>query len=66
MMEKIVYRVEFKDNHCEIKLRNVLFRDYKDAEAYFDEKVEDNTGRYKDIKLIEFKTVETETVLIKG
>ena len=64
--EKIDYRVEFEDWFYEVPRKNVLFRDYDDAEAYYNEKVEDNTGRYRKVRLIEHKVVETETEIAWG
>lgn len=65
-MNRTVYRVEYNDRDYEVKSRNALFNDYDNAESYFNEKVEDNTGRYSKIKLIKFEVVETETVLLEN
>ena len=64
-MEKVDYRVQYEDNQYEVPLRSVMFREYESAASYYNEKVEDNTGRYKKILLIGIVTTIKETVLEK-
>lgn len=65
-MNTISYRVEYEDKHYEVKKRNYVFREYRDAADYFKEKFSDNTGRYSNVKLIKRTVVETETVVLES
>lgn len=61
MPRKYEFKVQYNDAFYGLNRRIVKFNDYDDALEYHKEKTEDNTGRYRNIELIEIKTVITET-----
>lgn len=65
-MNTVSYRVEYEDKHYEVKKRNYVFREYRDAADIFKEKFSDTSGRYSKVKLIKRTVVETETVVLEG
>ena len=64
MSRKFEYKVQYNDAFYDLNRKISKFNDYDNALDYYKEKTKDNTGRYRNIELIEIKTVITETKMV--